>query len=136
MTKEELIDKILSDLYLNSNRALDFYENFSIYENDINRLDEVKSIMEKEDLITTYKNKKTGISPKGFKICFEGGYLQKELKKERQIRRAFAKKKMEIAQLNRKLRNKNRLITFILLLLFSSLLLVAFISLGLVDLSI
>jgi pilus assembly protein TadC len=136
MTKEELIDKILSDLYLNSNRAMDFYEDFSVYDNDVNRLDEVRSEMEREGLIKEYKNRKTGITPLGFKICFEGGYLEEKIRKERQIRQTFHKNKKEIAFLKKKIRAKNRLNTFLLIFLLLSLSLVVLMALGKIDLSI
>ena len=135
MTKEELIDKILSDLYLNSNRAMDFYEDFSVYENDVNRLDEVKRIMEKEGLITDYKNRKTGITPTGFKVCYEGGYMEENIRKDRQIRHQFNRNKKEIAFLKKKIRSKNRLNTFLLITLILSLLLILFMSIGIVELS-
>jgi pilus assembly protein TadC len=135
MTREELIDKILSDLYLNSNRAMDFYEDFSVYENDVNRLDEVKRIMEKEGLIKDYKNRKSGITPFGFKICFEGGYLEEKIRKERQIRQQFNRNKKEIAFLKKRIRSKNRLNTFLVILLILALSLIILMDLGIVDLS-
>jgi hypothetical protein len=135
MTKEELIDKILSDLYLNSNRAMDFYEDFCVYENDVNRLDEVKRIMEKEGLITDYKNRKTGITPLGFKICFDGGFMEQKIRKERQIRLQFRRNKQEIALLKRKIRSKNRTNITLLLFLIMSLSLVVLMSLGLINLN-
>ena len=135
MTKEELIDKILSDLYLNSNRAMDFFEDFCVYENDANRLDEVKHIMEKEGLIKDYKNRKTGITPLGFKVCFEGGYLEEKIKKERQIRQTFHRNKKEIEFLKKKIRSKNRINTFLLILLLMSLSLVVLMAFGFIDLS-
>lgn len=135
MTKEELIDKILSDLYLNSNRTMEFIDDFSVYENDVNRLDEVKSMMEKEGLIKDYKNRKTGITPFGFKVCFEGGYMEEKIRKERQIRQTIKRGKNEIAFLKRKIRSKNRYNTLLLILLLMSLSLVILISLGLIDLS-
>lgn len=135
MKKDELIDKILSDLYRNSNRGMDFFDDFCVYENDINKLEEVKNIMEKEGLIKEYKNLKSGISPLGFKICFDGGYLEDTIKKERQINHMFQRNKREIAFLNRKLRSKNRVITFLIILLVSSLMLLTLIALGVVNLS-
>ena len=135
MTREELIDKILSDLYLNSNRSMDFFEDFSVYENDVNRLDEVKSIMEKEGLIKDYKNRKTGITPFGFKICFEGGYLEEKIRKERQIRHQFNRNKKEIAFLKKKINSKNRLNTFLVIILILALSLIILMSIGFVDLS-
>jgi hypothetical protein len=133
MTKDVLIDKILSDLYMNSNRTMDFLDDFCVYENDINKLEFVKNIMEKEGLITEYKNFKTGISPLGFKVCFEGGYLEEKIKRERQIRQTFQKNKREIALLNKKLKSKNRANTFLLILLILSLLLTIFMALGIID---
>ena len=121
MTRDELIDKILADLYMNSNRAMDFYDDFCVYENDVNKLEEAKAFMEKEGLIKDYKNLKTGISPLGFKICFDGGFLEDKIKKERQIRHTFQRNKREIAHLNKRIRSKNREITFLLLLLIISL---------------
>lgn len=135
MKKDELIDKILSDLYRNSNRGMDFFDDFCVYENNINKLEEVKNIMEKEGLIKEYKNLKSGISPLGFKICFDGGYLKDKVKKERQIKHMFQRNKREIAFLNKKLRSKNRVITFLVILLISSLMLIILIALGVVNLS-
>ena len=135
MTREELIDKILSDLYLNSNRAMDYYEDFSVYENDVNRLDEVKRIMEKEGLIKDYKNRKTGITPLGFKICFEGGYLEEKIRKERHIRQQFNRNKNEIAFLKKRIRSKNRLNTFLLISLILAISLIILMDLGILDLS-
>jgi hypothetical protein len=135
MTKEELIDKILSDLYLNSNRAMNFFEDFCVYENDVNRLDEVKHIMEKEGLIKDYKNRKTGITPLGFKVCFEGGYLEEKIKKERQIRQVLHKNKSEIAYLRKKIRSTNRWNTFLAIVTLTSFLLILLMAFGIVDLS-
>ena len=90
MKKDELIDKILSDLYMNSNRSMEFYDDFCVYENDINKLEEVKATMEKEGLIKDYKNLKTGISPLGFKICFDGGYLENKIKKGPSVHPLYA----------------------------------------------
>lgn len=135
MTRDELVDKILADLYMNSNRAMDFYDDFCVYENDINKLESVKSFMEKEGLINDYKNLKTGISPLGFKICFEGGFLEDKIKKERQIRHTFQKNKREIAFLNKKIKSKNRYNTFLLIILILSFSLIILMALGIVDLS-
>ena len=135
MKKDELVDKILSDHYVNSNRAMDFYDDFCIYENDINKLEEVKATMESEGLIKIYKNLKTGITPLGFKICFEGGYLDDKVKRERQIKRTFLKNKQEIAFLNRKLQSKKRINSFLWVLLVSSLLLIILMILGVINLS-
>ncbi len=135
MTREELIDKILSDLYLNSNRAMDFYEDFCVYENDINRLDEVKRIMEQEGLIVDYKNKKTGITPLGFKLCFEGGYLDNKIRKERQIRQKFRRNKQEIDFLKRKLRLKTRTNIFLMILLLLGIALFFLMAFDLIDLN-
>jgi len=135
MTRDELVDKILADLYMNSNRAMDFYDDFCVYENDINKLEEVKAFMEKEGLITDYKNLKTGISPLGFKTCFDGGFLEDKIKKERQIRHTFQKNKREIAYLHKRIRSKNREITFLLLMLIFSLSLMILMVLGIIDLS-
>lgn len=135
MKKDELIDKILSDLYRNSNRAMDFLDDFCVYENDINKLEEVKSIMEKEGLIKDHKNLKTGISPMGFKIGFDGGYLEDKVKKERQIRHMFQRNKREIAILNKKLRSKKQVNTFLAILLITSISLIILTALGIVDLS-
>jgi len=133
MTKDELIDKILQDLYINSNRAMDFYDDFCVYENDINRLEDVKTIMEKEGLIINYKNLKTGISPLGFKICFDGGYLEEKNRKERNIRRILQKNKMEITYLKKEIRSKNRTNVFLLLLLIGSISLMILMTLGILD---
>ena len=135
MTKEELIDKILSDLYLNSNRAMDFFEDFCVYENDVNRLDEVKHTMEKEGLIKDYKNRKTGITPLGFKVCFEGGYLEKKIRTERKIKQILNRNKGEIAYLKKKLRSKNSLNTFLVIVLLISLSLIVLMAFGYIDLS-
>lgn len=135
MKKDELVDKILSDHYVNSNRAMDFYDDFCIYENDINKLEEVKATMESEGLIKIYKNLKTGITPLGFKICFEGGYLDDKVKRERQIKRTFHRNKQEIAFLNKKLQSKKRINSFLWILLVSSLLLIILMILGVINLS-
>jgi len=135
MTKDELIDKILADLYMNSNRGMDFYDDFSVYENDINKLESVKTIMEKEGLIVNHKNLKTGISPIGFKICFEGGYLEDKNKRERNIKRTLQKNKMEITYLKKALRSKNQTNTVLLIFLIGSLTVIVLIALGILDLS-
>ena len=135
MKKEELIDKSLSDLYINSNRPMDFYDDFCVYENDINKLEDVKATMENEGLIKDYKNLKTGITPLGFKICFDGGYLNDTAKKERQIKHMFQRNKREITLLKRKLRSKYRVTTFLIILLISSLILLILRALGVVDMS-
>lgn len=135
MKKDELINKILSDLYMNSNRAMDFLDDFCVYENDINKLEEVKAYMEKEGLIKNYKNLKTGISPLGFKISFEGSYLEDKVKKERQIKHMLQRNKREIAFLNKKLRSKSRINAFLIILLVSSLTFIILIALGVVNLS-
>jgi len=114
---------------------MDFYEDFCVYENDVNRLDEVKRIMEKEGLITDYKNRKTGITPLGFKICFDGGFMEQKIRKERQIRLQFRRNKQEIALLKRKIRSKNRTNITLLLFLIMSLSLVVLMSLGLINLN-
>jgi hypothetical protein len=133
MKKEELIHKILSDLYMNSNRAMEFFDDFCVYENDINKLEEVKATMEKEGLIQNYKNLKTGISPMGFKVCFEGGYMDNKIKKERQLKLSFQKYKREIALLKKKLRSKNRINLFLAILLISSISIIILIALGIID---
>lgn len=134
MTKDELINTILEDLYRNSNRGMDFYDDFCVYENDIIRLEEVKTLMEREGLITNYKNQKTGISPLGFKICFEGGYLEERNRKERNIRRMLQKNKMEIEYLKKEIKGKNRTNVFLLLMLIGSITLVILMVLGIVNL--
>ena len=136
MTKDELIDKILSDLYMNSNRAMDFIDDFCVYENDINKLEAVKITMEKEGLIKDYKNLKTGISPLGFKICFEGGYLEDKNMKERQVRHTLQRNKREISFLKKRIQSKKWIVTFLMIMLILSLSLVALMAFGLVDLSI
>lgn len=133
MTKDELINTILEDLYRNSNRGMDFYDDFCVYENDILRLEEVKTIMEREGLITNYKNQKTGISPLGFKICFDGGYLEERNRKERNIRRMLQKNKMEIEYLKKEIRSKNRTNLFLLVLLIGCISLVVLLALDLVN---
>jgi hypothetical protein len=133
MKKEELIHKILSDLYMNSNRAMEFFDDFCVYENDINKLEEVKATMEKEGLIQNYKNLKTGISPMGFKVCFEGGYMDNKIKKERQLKLSFQKYKREIALLKKKLRSKKRINLFLAILLISSISIIILIALGIID---
>ena len=135
MNKDELIDKILADLYMNSNRGMDFYDDFSVYENDINKLESVKTIMEKEGLIINHKNLKTGISPVGFKICFEGGYLDDKNKRERNIKRTLQRNKMEITYLKKALRSKNQTNTVLLIFLIGSLTVMVLIALGILDLS-
>ena len=136
MTKDELIDKILSDLYMNSNRAMDFIDDFCVYENDINKLEAVKSTMEKEGLIKDYKNLKTGISPLGFKICFDGGYMEDTNRKERQVRHTLQRNKREISFLKKRIQSKKWIVTFLMIMLILSLSLVALMAFGLVDLSI
>jgi len=133
MTKDELINTILEDLYRNSNRGMDFYDDFCVYENDILRLEEVKTIMEREGLITNYKNQKTGISPLGFKICFDGGYLEERNRKERNIRRMLQKNKIEIEYLKKEIRSKNRTNLFLLVLLIGCISLVVLLALDLVN---
>lgn len=136
MTKDELIDKILSDLYMNSNRAMDFINDFCEYENDINKLEAVKTTMEKEGLIKDYKNLKTGISPLGFKICFDGGYLEDKNRKERQVRHTLQRNKREISFLKKRIQSKKWIVTFLTIMLILSLSLVALMAFGLLDLSI
>ena len=136
MTKDELIDKILSDLYMNSNRAMDFIDDFCVYENDINKLEAVKTTMEKEGLIKDYKNLKTGISPLGFKICFDGGYLEDKNRKERQVRHTLQRNKREISFLKKRIQSKKWIVTFLTIMLILSLSLVALMAFGLLDLSI
>ena len=136
MTKDELIDKILSDLYMNSNRAMDFFDDFCVHENDINKLEAVKTTMEKEGLIKEYKNLKTGISPFGFKICFEGGYLEDKIKKDRQIRHTLQRNKREISFLKKRIQSIKRINTFMIIILILSLSLVALMAFELIDLSI
>lgn len=133
MKKDELIDKILSDLYLNSNRTMNFYDDFCVYENDINKLEEVKDFMEKEGLIKSHKNLKTGITPMGFKICFEGGYLENHIKKERQIRQRINRNTREITFLKKKLKSTDHVNTFLLISLIVSLFLLILTALGLID---
>ncbi len=133
MKKDDLIDKILSDLYMNSNRAMDFYDDFCVYENDINKLDDVKATLEKEGLIKDYKNLKTGITPLGFKICFEGGYLEDKIKRERQIKNIIIKNKREIAFLRKKLKTKIRVNILLTILLLSGIALIFLIALGIVN---
>ncbi len=135
MNKDELIDKILSDLYMNSNRGMDFYDDFCVYENDINRLEEAKKTMEREGLIIDYKNLKTGISPLGFKMCFDGGYLDEKVKKERHIKKIIQKKNQEVSILKRKNKSLRRFNTFLLILLLFGISLAVLLVLGLVDLS-
>lgn len=135
MKKAELIDKILTDLYKNSNRAMDFFDDFCVYENDINKLEEVKASMEQEGLIKNYKNLKTGISPLGFKISFEGGYLEDTVKKERQIKQLFQRNKKEISLLKKKLRLKNLINIFLIVLLAFSLTFIILVALGVFNLS-
>ena len=136
MTKDELIDKILSDLFMNSNRAMDFIDDFCVYENDINKLEAVKTTMEKEGLIKDYKNLKTGISPLGFKICFDGGYLEDTNRKERQVRHTLQRNKREISFLKKRIQSKKWIVTFLTIMLILSLSLVALMAFGLLDLSI
>ena len=114
---------------------MDFYDEFSQYENDVNRLDEVKRMMDKEGLIKDYKNRKTGITPTGFKICFEGGYLEEKNRKERQIRQTFQKQKREIGSLKKKIKSKSRINIIMVILLIAALILILLMSLGIVDLN-
>jgi len=136
MTQDQLIDKILADLYMNSNRGMNYYDDFSVYENDINKLEEAKTVMEKEGLITNYKNLKTGISPFGFKICFEGGYLEDKIKKERHIKKILQRNKVEITYLRKELRSKNKTITFLLILLICFISFGILMTLGIINFSI
>ncbi len=133
MKKDDLIDKILSDLYMNSNRAMDFYDDFCVYENDINKLDDVKATLEKEGLIKDYKNLKTGITPLGFKICFEGGYLEEKIRRERQIKNVILKNKREIAFLKKKLKSKKRINILLTVLLLSGIFLAFLVMIGILD---
>ena len=135
MTKDELIDKILADLYMNSNRGMDFYDDFSAYENDINKLESAKTTMEKEGLIVNHKNLKTGISPLGFKICFEGGYLNDRNRRERNIKRTLQRNKIEITYLKKALSAKNRTNTLLLVFLIICLTMMILMVLGILDLS-
>ena len=116
-------------------KPLDFFDDFCIYENDINKLEEVKATMESEGLIKIYKNLKTGITPVGFKICFEGGYLDDKVKRERQIKRTFLRNKQEIAFLNKKLQSKKRMNSFLFVLLTACILLIILMILGVINLS-
>jgi len=136
MTKDELIDKILSDLYRISNRGMDFYDDFSVYENDINKLEAAKATMEREGLIVSHKNLKTGISPLGFKVCHEGGYLDSRNRRERSIKRALHKNKVEITYLKKAVRAKNQTNSLLLFFLILSLAVIALIFLGILDPSI
>ena len=133
MTLDELIDKILSDLYKNSNRGMDFYDDFSQYENDINKLDTAKATMEREGLIVSHKNLKTGISPLGFKICYEGGYLNERNRRERSIKRTLHKNKVEITYLKKALRVKNRTNSMLLIFLIICLAVIVLMVLGFLD---
>jgi hypothetical protein len=133
MTKDQLIDKILSDLYMNSNRGMDFFDDFSVYENDINKLEAVKTIMEKEGLITTHKNLKTGISPIGFKICFEGGYLEEKNRKERLIKKTLRQNKVEITYLKMALRTKNRSNSILTILLLITITVMILMTTGIIN---
>lgn len=121
MTKDQLIDKILADLYMNSNRGMDFFDDFSVYENDINKLEDAKATMEKEGLITNHKNLKTGIAPLGFKVCFDGGYLEEKNRKERFIKKTMKQNKMEISYLKKALKSKNQANSVLIVFLIISL---------------
>lgn len=136
MKKDDLIDKILSDLYMNSNRAMDFYDDFCVYENDINKLDDVKTTLEKEGLIKDYKNMKTGITPLGFKICFEGGYLEDKIRRERQIKNIILNNKREIAFLKKKLKTKKRVNVIFTILLLSGIVLAFLEMIGIINVEI
>lgn len=136
MKKDDLINKILSDLFMNSNRTMDFYDDFCVYENDINKLDDVKATLEKEGLIKDYKNLKTGITPLGFKVCFEGGYLEDKIKRERQIKNTIIKNKREIAFLRKRLRVKKRVNILLTISLLSGITLIFLIALGIVNIEI
>lgn len=135
MNTDQLIDRILSDLYMNSNRGMDFFHDFSVYENDINKLEAVKNTMEKEGLITTHKNLKTGIAPLGFKICFEGGYLEEKNRKERLIKKTLKQNKLEITYLKKALRSKNRSNTVLLVLLIMSITVIILLMTGIINFS-
>ena len=75
-----------------------------------------------------------GITPLGFKVCFEGGYMEESFRKERHIRQTFQKQKREIAFLKKKIRSKNILNTFLLVSLILALTLISLMALELVDL--
>jgi len=135
MTKDQLIDKILADLYMNSNRGMDFFDDFSVYENDINRLEDAKATMEKESLITNYKNLKTGIAPLGFKICFEGGYLDDKNKKERYIKKTLNQNKLQITYLKKALKSKNQANSALILALIISLTVIVLMGFDVIKLS-
>jgi len=115
---------------------MDFYDDFSVYENDINKLEAAKTLMEKEGLITNYKNLKTGISPLGFKICFEGGYLDDKNKKERYIKKTLQRNKMEITYLKKALKSKNQANSFLIFLVIISITAIILMILGIFDFSI
>ena len=135
MTQDELIDKILQHLFRNSNTALDFYDEFSSYENDINKLENAKSSMEREGLITEYKNKKTGITPLGFRISYDGGYLDEKNRKERAIKKRLNQNKIEITYLKKSLKSKNQTNSVLLILLILSLVVIVLSMLGLFNLN-
>lgn len=132
--QDELIDKILDDLYRNANRAMDFYDEFCMYENDVSKLDATKNAMEKEGLIVQYKNKKTGISPLGFKICFDGGYMNDRIRRERNIRKKFQRANSEIALLRKKQKRQNIKNTVLLCLLLACLSIILLMAFGVIDL--
>lgn len=135
MTKDQLIDKILTDIFRKSNTAVDFFDEFSTYENDVNKLESVKSSMESEGLITNFKNLKTGITPLGFKVAFEGGYLNDKSKKERQLKRTLKRNQVEITYLKKSLKSKNRsnsILLVVLIICFSVAVLMAF---GIIDIN-
>ena len=114
---------------------MDFFDDFSVYENDINKLEAVKATMEKEGLITTHKNLKTGIAPLGFKVCFEGGYLEEKNRKERMIKKTLKQNKLEITYLKKALQSKNRANSILIILLVLSVTGIILLMSGIINIS-
>ena len=136
MTKDQLIDKILTDLFRKPNLGVDFFDEFSIYENDVIKLESAKTAMESEGLIINFKNLKTGITPLGFKVAFEGGYLDDKNKKERQLKRTLQRNKVEITYLKKSLKSKNMTNSILLILMIISLSVTVLMALGVINLNI
>lgn len=136
MTKDQLIEKILTDIFRKSNTSVNFFDEFSSYENDVNKLESVKASMENEGLITNFKNLKTGITPLGFKVAFEGGYLNDKNKKERQLKRTLKRNQVEITYLKKSLRSKNRSNSILLFVIIICLSIAALMAFGIIGINI
>ena len=96
----------------------------------------MKSSMESEGLITNFKNLKIGITPLGFKVAFEGGYLNDKNKKERQLKRTLKRNQVEITYLKKSLKSKNRSNSILIVVLIICLSVAALMAFGIIDINI